>query len=53
MEIGISITFTFFDLNGNEVGEAVTICSEITKLKNRINFLIPNFGPGCVNQRVD
>ena len=47
------MTDTFFDLIGNEVVEAVTICSEIRKLKKSINFLKPNFGPGCVNQSVD
>ena len=36
------MTDTFFDLIGNEVVEAVTICSEIIKLKKSINFLKPN-----------
>ena len=47
------MTDTFFDFIGNEVIEAVTIFSEIIKLKKSMNFLIPNFGPGCVNQSVD
>ena len=46
------ITWTFFDLNGNEVGDAVTILSESLKALYKISFLSPNFGPGCVNHNV-